>query len=152
MGFTKKMPYNIFPRWPVRHLEFGLVLGKVRAETHIKRQETQHDCLPRWVMRKKHFVLTFLEQPRKEKNLLYQYDDNETTKKDPFHLYPISPHLPSVSTVSRGHPSLVISGERLRWEKKNIQRSRSWRRLSERCLISGSSLKISPAWWIPPFC
>jgi hypothetical protein len=47
-------------------------------------------------------------------------EPNEPTKGEgPLHLYPISPHLPSVSTVSRGHTSLVITvGEVEVGEKK----------------------------------
>jgi hypothetical protein len=41
------------------------------------------------------------EQPRTNKNLFNQ------PRTDPFHFYSLSPHFTSVSTVSRGHPSLV---------------------------------------------
>ncbi len=57
---------------------------------------------------KTYFVLGRLEQPRQDKNLLYGHDKpNETIKEEPLsHVLFESPFAP-VSTVSRGHPSLV---------------------------------------------
>ncbi len=59
-------------------------------------------------VRNKHFVLGRQEQSRQKKNLLYRHDKpNESTKEGPlsFALF-VSPFT-SVSTASRGHPSLV---------------------------------------------
>jgi hypothetical protein len=45
-----------------------------------------------------------MEQPRQNKHLLYRHDKpNEEPRKDLFHLSPFT----LVSTVSKGHPSLV---------------------------------------------
>jgi hypothetical protein len=55
---------------------------------------------------KKYFALGRLEQPMQDKNLLYQHDEPiEPTKEGPLALlkYPFA----SVSTLTRGHPSLV---------------------------------------------
>jgi hypothetical protein len=55
-------------------------------ETHIKRQATRHDCLPR------------LDEP------------NEPTKEEPLSLVLYKSPFLSVLTVSKGHPSLVSMG------------------------------------------
>ncbi len=57
---------------------------------------------------KKYFVLGRLEQPRRNKNLLYQHDKpNEPTKEGPPSFVLFETQFTSVSTVSRIHPSLV---------------------------------------------
>jgi hypothetical protein len=66
---------------------------------------TQHDCLPRLLgdgeklieivkseKKKKYFLPGRLEQPRQDKNLLYQHEEPNEPTKDPFHLYSSSPH------------------------------------------------------------
>ncbi len=65
------------------------------------RQATRHDCLPsllangeKWSEKvygeeKKYFVLGRLEQPRQDKNLLYQHDEPNEPSEDS-----LSPHLP----------------------------------------------------------
>jgi hypothetical protein len=51
-----------------------------------------------------YFVLGRLEQPRQGKNILNRHDSpNEPTKEGPFSFALFE--SPSVSTVSRGHPS-----------------------------------------------
>jgi hypothetical protein len=56
----------------------------------------------------KNFELGRLEQPRKDKNLLYRHDKaNEPTKAGPLSFVLFESPFTSVSTVSRGHPSLV---------------------------------------------
>ncbi len=52
---------------------------------------------------KKYFVVGRLEQPSQNKNLLYRHDKpSETTKEGP-----LSFSFTSISTVSRGHPSII---------------------------------------------
>jgi hypothetical protein len=73
-----------------------------------QRQATQHDCVPRlrWGLIKwksvRYILLGWLEQQVRTKKLSYTGMTSPTNqlKKDPFHMY-------TVSTVSRGHPSLV---------------------------------------------
>ncbi len=78
--------------------------------THIQKQATLHDCL-RWghvnennvLCGKKDFVLGW---PRQDKSLFYRYyEPNEP--RTPFICTLWVPPFTSVSTVSRGHPSLV---------------------------------------------
>ncbi len=59
-------------------------------------------------MREKIFVLGRLEKPRQDKNFMYWHDEhNELTKEGPLsNVLPESPSA-SVSTVSRGHLSIV---------------------------------------------
>ena len=84
--------------WPSFHC-FGFT-----TETHINRQATRHNCLPRFLGNRdkwseivysegKHiFVLGSLEQPRQEKNLLYRQDKpNKPSKEGPL---PNSPWVP----------------------------------------------------------
>ncbi len=57
---------------------------------------------------KKYFVLGHLGQPRQNKNLLYRHDKpREPTKKGPLFFVLFKSPFTSVSTVSRGYPSLV---------------------------------------------
>jgi len=58
------------------------------------------------------FVLGRLAQPRQDKNLLYQHNKpNEPTKEGQEGQFVLSESpLISVSTISRGHPSLVSLG------------------------------------------
>ncbi len=59
-------------------------------------------------MRGKYFVLGWPEQPRQEKSLLYRHDEpNEPTTEEPLSFVLFESPFASVSTVSRGHPSLV---------------------------------------------
>jgi hypothetical protein len=47
-------------------------------------------------------------QPRQNKNLWYRHDEpNEPTKKEPLSFVLFESPFTSVSTVRRGHPSLV---------------------------------------------
>jgi hypothetical protein len=93
---------------------------------HTKRQATQHGCLPSLLgdgdkiieivhgEEKKYSLLGRLEQPRQNKNLLYQHDKpNEPTKKRSLSFVLFESPFTSVSTVSRGQPSLVSLGEPL---------------------------------------
>jgi hypothetical protein len=58
-------------------------------------------------VREKYFVLGRLEQPRQNKNLLYWHDKrDEPTKKGPLSFVLFESPSTSVSTISRGHPSL----------------------------------------------
>ncbi len=57
---------------------------------------------------KKYFVLGRIEQPRQDKNLLYQQDQpNEPTKERPLSFVLFESPFTPVPTVSRCHPSLV---------------------------------------------
>jgi hypothetical protein len=78
-------------------------------ETHTKKQATRPGCLPSLLGdRKKYLFLGRLEQPRQNKNLLYRHDKpNEPTKKGPLSFVLFESPFTSVSTVSRGRPSLV---------------------------------------------
>ncbi len=59
-------------------------------------------------MGKKYFVLGRQEQPRQDKNLLYWHDKpSKPSKEGPLLFVLFESPLPSVSSVSRGHPSLV---------------------------------------------
>jgi hypothetical protein len=124
---------------------FGVVSG-LRPETHTKRQATQHGCLPSLLsdgtnkLKKcQDFVLGRLEQPRKNKNLLYRHDKpDEPTKKGPLSFYFVLFESPftSVSKVIRGHLSLVSLAETITehitcviaWENLYIQPSLSQER------------------------
>ncbi len=56
----------------------------------------------------KYFVQCRLEQPRLNKNLLYRHDKlNEPIKEGSLSIVLFESPFTSVSTVSRGHPSLV---------------------------------------------
>ncbi len=58
-------------------------------------------------MRKKYFVLGLPEQPRQDTILLDWHDEpNKPTKKGPLSFVLFEAPFTSVSTVSRGHPSL----------------------------------------------
>jgi len=59
--------------------------------------------LKRSTARKKYFILGRLKQPRQNKNLM----PNEPTMEGPLSVVFLESQLTSVSTVSRGHPSLV---------------------------------------------
>jgi hypothetical protein len=60
------------------------------------------------MMGENYFVLGQLAQPRLNKNLLYRHDKpNEPTKEGPLLIVLFESPFTSVSTVSRGHPSLV---------------------------------------------
>jgi hypothetical protein len=64
--------------------------------------------LKKCAVRKKYFVLGRLEQPRQNKYLFYRHDKPiEPTKKGPLSFVLFESSFASVSTVSRGHPSLV---------------------------------------------
>jgi hypothetical protein len=54
------------------------------------------------------YTIGRLEQPRQDKNLLYRHKEpNEPTKEGPLSFLLFESLFASVSTVSRGHPSLV---------------------------------------------
>ncbi len=57
-------------------------------------------------VRTKYFVLGRLEQPRQNKNLLYQYDQPNEPPTDLFHLYSLSSHSPQFQQ-SAGATSMV---------------------------------------------
>jgi hypothetical protein len=87
-----------------------------QPETHTKRQTTQHGCLgdgdkrieTEYSEEKNILILGWLEQPRQRKDFLYWHDKpNEPTKKGPLSFVLFESPYTSVSTVSRGHPSLV---------------------------------------------
>jgi hypothetical protein len=60
------------------------------------------------MQRKKYFVLVRLQQLRQNKNLLYCHDKpNKPTKEEPLSFVFFESLFTSVSTVGRGHPSLV---------------------------------------------
>jgi hypothetical protein len=99
-----------------------LICWKVdrKPETHTKRQATQHDCLSclpgdgskgigtMYCLGNKFFLPGRLEQPWQNKNLFYQHDKpNKPTKEGPLLFVLFESPFTSVSTVSRGHPSLV---------------------------------------------
>ncbi len=59
---------------------------------------------------KKYFVLGWPEQPRQDKSFLYRHDElNEPTNKGPLSFVLFESPFTSVSTISRGHPSLQWS-------------------------------------------
>jgi hypothetical protein len=59
-------------------------------------------------VREKYFLLGLLEQTRQDKNLLYPHDEpDKPIKEGPLSYVLLESPLASVSTVSRGHPSLV---------------------------------------------
>ncbi len=106
---------------------FFLHLDSFKPEKHTKRQETQHDCLPSLLddgdkeiekvygEEKKYFVLGRIEQPSKNKNLLYRHDKpNEPTNSGPLSFVLFESPFTSVSTVGRNHPSLVSFSTNLR--------------------------------------
>ncbi len=99
----------------VTHIFHHLIYKNVEPKTNTKGQATQHGDGDKGIEivydeEKKYLLLGRLEQPRQNKNLLYLHDKpNEPTKRDLFHLSSLSPHSPSVSTVSRGHPLSSLS-------------------------------------------
>jgi hypothetical protein len=75
---------------------------RVQPETHTKRQATQHGYLPS--------LLGDGDKEIEKKNILYRHTKaNEPTKKGPLSFVLSESPFASVSTVSRGHPSLVPS-------------------------------------------
>jgi hypothetical protein len=63
---------------------------------------------------KKYVVLGRQGQPRQNKNLLDLHDKpNEPSKKGPLSFVLFESPITSISTVSRGHPSLVSLGNEL---------------------------------------
>jgi hypothetical protein len=55
----------------------------------------------------KYFVPGRLKQPRQVKiSITGMKNPTNQPRKDPFHMYSLSLHLPQFQTVSRGHPSL----------------------------------------------
>jgi hypothetical protein len=59
-------------------------------------------------VKKKYFELGRIEQLRREKNILYLHDKpKEPTKEEPLTCVLFASPFTSVSTFSRGHPSLV---------------------------------------------
>jgi hypothetical protein len=99
-------------------LENHIFLG-MGSETHTYRQANPHGCLPSLLgdwdkgivivygVRKKTFCTGSLEQQRQNKNIWYRHDKpKEPTKKGPLPFVLIECPFTSVSTVSRGHPSL----------------------------------------------
>jgi hypothetical protein len=90
-------------------------------ETHTNRQATMHDdCLPSLLgdgdkliemvygEEKNVLYLVAYRQPRQNKNLLYRHDKpNGPTKEVSLSFVLFESLCASVSTVSRGHPSLI---------------------------------------------
>ncbi len=89
-------------------------------DTHTKRQATQHGCLPSLLGDgDKCIEIVYGEEkifytgPTRADKTEQKFSSTGTTgptnkpKKDPFHLYCLSPFT-SVSTVSKGQPSLVF--------------------------------------------
>ncbi len=69
----------------------------VPPETHTKRQVTHHDCMPSLLGDgdKGMEIVCPLEQPRKNKNLLYRHDKpNEPTKIRYLHFSSLNPYSP----------------------------------------------------------
>ncbi len=105
----------------------------VTPETHSKIQATQHGCLPSLLadedkriekvqVRKKYFVLGRPVQPRQNKNVLYWPDKpNEPIKEGPLSFALFESPITSVSTVSRGQPSLVSLSNIALYIMVNIQ-------------------------------
>ncbi len=87
---------------------------RLRPETHIKRQVTQHDCLPSFLNNGYKRIETVCGE---EKNIMYWADWSSqgrtkltctgTTSpmnqpwKEPFHLYSLSPHFPQFRQSAR---------------------------------------------------
>jgi hypothetical protein len=70
------------------------------------------------MVRKKYFVLSRLDLPRLYKNLLCLHDEpNEPTKEGPISFVLFEAPFTAVSTVSRGHPSLVSQGVSMTYEQ-----------------------------------
>ncbi len=99
----------------MRLLNFGAEPVVMTRDT---RQATLHDCLPRLLGNRDKRIETVYgdekifftgpEQPRQDKNLLYRHNEpNELTKEGPLSFVPFGSPIASVSTVSRGHQSLV---------------------------------------------
>ncbi len=85
-----------------------------------------------------YFVLSRLEQPRQDKNLLYRHEEpNEPTKRISF-ICILESLFASVSTVSRGHPSTLysLSGPILRASPQRSHRleDRPWSSSWPACL------------------
>ncbi len=83
---------------------YGLCFGLYRRHMLRDRRPCTTACPDCWPMgthkvkkcaaRKKIFCTVWLEQPRQDKNSLYQHDEpHEPTTEGPLHLYSVSPHL-----------------------------------------------------------
>ncbi len=105
-------------RMRLQNVIYNTVYDALSPETHTKRHATQHVACPAcWAMGtncvwlwwgKKYFALGRLEQPRQNKNLLHRHDKpNELTKVGHLSFVLFESPFTSVSTVSRGQPSLV---------------------------------------------
>ncbi len=90
---------------------------QARPETHTKRQATQHDCMPSLLGggyklveivygEGKKLVLGRLEQARQDQNVLYTGTISPTNqpRKDPLHLYSMSPHLSQLQQSAGATP------------------------------------------------
>jgi hypothetical protein len=95
-------------------------ISPMQSETNIKRQATRQDCLPSLLgdgdkvseivcgEDSIYVLLGWLEQPRQDKNLFYQHNEpNEPTSEGHLSYVLLESQFSSVSTVNRGHPSLV---------------------------------------------
>jgi hypothetical protein len=107
------------------------------AETHINRQATQRSFLPSllgvgdkrieivYADGKKYFLLGRLEQPRQKKiSCTGTTSPNYQTKEEPLSFVLFESPFTSVSTVSRGHPSLVslVTGLKLKVRRSDPPR------------------------------
>jgi hypothetical protein len=109
--------YRNSNKYFVAHIFHHLIYKNVEPETNTKGQATQHGD------RDKGIEIVYYEEKlvftgstgaakAEQKFLLPARVTTSLTnlpRKDPFHLSSLSPHSPSVSTVSRGHPLSSLS-------------------------------------------
>jgi hypothetical protein len=118
--FISTVAYS-FSTWHACH---NIIL---KPETHTKRQATQHGCLPSLlgdgdkvieiVCGEKIFCAGPTRAVKAEQNLLYRHDKpNEPSREGPLSSVLFESPFTSVSTFSRGHPSLVS----MFWTHKSI--------------------------------
>ncbi len=102
-------------------------------ETYIKRQGTQHGCLPsllgdgeqgiKIAYGEEKYILGRLEPPRQNKNLLFRYDmPNKPAKKRPlsFVLFESPLQGPPLSSLSGYHPMRAGVESSVQGEKENV--------------------------------
>ncbi len=88
------------------HLETG---GLARLPAQVAGRWGHTNWISVW-WGKKYFVHCWPEQPRQDKSLFYRHDElNEPTNKGPLSFVLFKSPFTSVSTISRGHPSLQWS-------------------------------------------
>jgi hypothetical protein len=97
------------------------------------------------MVRKKYFVLAQLEQPRQDKIFLYRHDNlNEPTKEGPYSFVLFESPFTSISTICRGHPTLVSKIAANSWQKFPASQVEKFGRYAE--MLASAKLIFKSIW------